>query len=64
MSFAKHPTSRVHLVVLALCVAACLWNALGAPEDEADRPEDDAAVLVRGVLGQAQQDASSLPPSR
>jgi len=51
--FSKHPSTRIHLVVLALCVGACLWIALGGSEEQPARPEDEAA-LVRDVLGSAQ----------
>ena len=53
MRFSKHPSTRMHLLVLALCVGACLWIALGGPGEEPARPEDEAA-LVRDVLGPAQ----------
>ncbi len=50
MPFSKEPQTRIHLVVLWLCVAACLALALRPGREDLVHPVEDAAVLVRGVM--------------
>jgi hypothetical protein len=46
----KKPDTQVHTIVLALCVVGCLAVALAPRRPPATLPEEDAAILVRGVL--------------
>lgn len=51
MSDTQRHTSRAHLLLLTLCVLGCVASALWPRPEPPVRPERDAAVLVRGVLG-------------
>jgi hypothetical protein len=53
--FSKQPQTHVHVIILCLCVGSCLASALWPRPEPASRPEEDAAVLVRGVLSHALQ---------